>query len=377
MANFVNWLKDTILSGIDYIKNSVASGRDWIKENIIDRFQEEEEFVTADEGEEEEEEVAPVITQLDQALQGYAKSYEISIINNKDPLLQLQKTRSILESHITSLLATMNGLKFIESLKVTLTKISDGETISNTPVFFSTPQTIINNTEIMVALEATQQMILNKIAIWISEGSGWTIKSVDHHYLNVVTFQPLAGSSYIKLPQDLRNRGLINLQNNDQECFRWCHIRHLNPQEKDPQRIKKVDRVYIKDLNYSGIEFPVTIKQYNKIEKQNDININVFSYSYKKIFPIYSSKESNKDELNLLLLTEKEGQHYILIKDFNKLMHNITKHSGKKHFCMHCLQHFCSERILNAHKENCIINKWNTGDYNANKKRKYIKIQWI
>ena len=55
MANFVNWLKDTILSGIEYIKNSVASGRDWIRENIIDRFQEEEEeeFKTAEEGEEE------------------------------------------------------------------------------------------------------------------------------------------------------------------------------------------------------------------------------------------------------------------------------------------------------------------------------------
>ena len=54
------------------------------------------------------------------------------------------------------------------------------------------------------------------------------------------------------------------------------HIRHLNPQEKNPQRIKKVDREYIKNLNYSGIKFPVTIKQYNKIEKQNNININVF-----------------------------------------------------------------------------------------------------
>ena len=95
----------------------------------------------------------------------------------------------------------MNGLKFLEALKVTLSKISDGEEIQKTPVFFSTPQLIINNTEIKAALEASQQIILNKIAIWISEGSGWTIKSVDHHYLNVVLYQPLAGSSYIELPE--------------------------------------------------------------------------------------------------------------------------------------------------------------------------------
>ena len=47
---------------------------------------------------------------------------------------------------------------------------------------------------------------------------------------------PLNGSSYIELPPELRNpaKGLINLKNNDNECFRWCHIRCLNAQEKDP-----------------------------------------------------------------------------------------------------------------------------------------------
>ena len=160
---------------------------------------------------EADETEAPEIRQLDQALKGYTKSYEISIKNNKDPLLQLQNTRIALESHISSLLTSMNGLKFLEALKVTLSKISDGETIHKTPVFFSTPQTIINNIEIKASLEASKQIILNKIAIWISEGSGWTIESVDNHYLNVVTFQPLVGSSYIKLPEELQNsmKGLI------------------------------------------------------------------------------------------------------------------------------------------------------------------------
>ena len=32
------------------------------------------------------------------------------------------------------------------------------------------------------------------------------------------------------------------------------------------------------NLDYSEIEFSVAVKQYNKIEKQNIININVFGY---------------------------------------------------------------------------------------------------
>ena len=105
---------------------------------------------------------------------------------------------------------------------------------------------------------------------WISEGSAWIIKSVDGHFINVVRYRPLRGSSYIPLPKELQNsaKGIINMKNNDDECFRWCHIRHLLPQNKDPQRIKECDKKYVEKLDYSGIEFPVSVKQYNKIEKQ-------------------------------------------------------------------------------------------------------------
>ena len=119
--------------------------------------------------------------------------------------------------------------------------------------------------------------------------------------------------------------------------------------------IKKVDKQYIENLDYSGIEFPVTTRQYNKIEQQNEININVFGYENKQPYPIHVSKEKYDNQMNLLLITENENKHYVLIKGFNKFMHNQTKHNGRKHFCMHCLQCFSSERVLNNHKDTCII----------------------
>ena len=104
----------------------------------------------------------------------------------------------------------------------------------------------------------------------------------------------MKGSSYINLPQEFNNsaKGLINIKNDDNECFRWCHIRYLNPRDNNPQRIKKIDREYIKNLDYNGIEFPVTINQINKIEKQNNIRINVFGYEQSQTFPIHISKEN-------------------------------------------------------------------------------------
>ena len=237
---------------------------------------------------------------MDKALKGYTKSYEIGIKNKKDPLVQLQNTRKAVEHHIINILKSMKGLKFVETLKVTFKKTTNEETTYKAAYFNCEVQTIINNLEIAESLQLSKQNILNKIAQWISEGSGWTIKSVDSHYLNIVRYEPMKGSSYIKLPQELRNsaKGLINIKNKDNECFRWCHIRHLNPQDRNPQRIKKVDKPYIDKLDYSGVEFPVAIKHYNKIEKQNEININVFGYEDKQPYPIYISKEKYKDHMN-------------------------------------------------------------------------------
>ena len=129
------------------------------------------------------------------ALKGNVESFTINIINNKDPLIQLQNTRKAIKHRIISTLKSKRGLKFIETLKVTFTKISNGEKIYKTAYFNSKAQTIINDTEIPETLKLSKDQILNIIAKWISEGSGWTVESVDNHFLNIVQYTPLKGSS--------------------------------------------------------------------------------------------------------------------------------------------------------------------------------------
>ena len=114
----------------------------------------------------------------------------------------------------------------------------------------------------------------------------------------------------------LRNpqKGSINIKNKDDKWFRWCHIRHLNPQTEHPETIQKGDKQFIEGLNYEGIEFPVSQKHYNKVEKQNSIRINVFGSEKGQPFPIHISKEKFEDQMNLLLITEDEKKHYVLIR---------------------------------------------------------------
>ena len=35
---------------------------------------------------------------------------------------------------------------------------------------------------------------------------------------------------------------LINIKNKDHNCFMWCHIRFINPQNKNAERINKQDQ---------------------------------------------------------------------------------------------------------------------------------------
>ena len=83
----------------------------------------------------------------------------------------------------------------------------------------------------------------------------------------------------------------------------------------------------------------------------NKININVFCYENKVIFPIYSSDEKFDNVLDLLLVKN----HYVLIKDFNRLMFSKTKRKNKKWFCKSCLCCFSSEKVLLEHKKDCLM----------------------
>ena len=192
----------------------------------------------------------PKIKELNRALKGHAKSYEIEPQDNLNPLNHFTKTRPKTESHLEDLFKTMKGFKFIETLEVTFEKDTiDSKTgkhvsIYKTAFFNGKAKTITKVDDIEPELNMSRQEILNVIDKWVSEGSGWVTDRIDSHYLNVTLYKPLNGSSYIELPTELRNskKGLINMKNKDEECFRWCHIRHLNPQTNTLRKLRKRTR---------------------------------------------------------------------------------------------------------------------------------------
>ena len=253
----------------------------------------------------------------------------------------------------------MGGLKYTETIKIRMSKeVGDGKTKKDSVYFKSKTGTVTNFGDIESTAAYNQLTILSRIETFQNLGSNWIILNIESHYLNIAMYKPLAGSSYMELPEDISNSmcGLINMKNDDDMCFVWSHVRHLRPKARRATTITQKDRDFELTLDYKGIEFPVKVSDIDKIERKNNINISVFGYKGKKQFyPIRISKSKYEDHMELLLLGDGGGSlHYVLIKDVNRMLCSVSKHKHKQHFCLHCLHSCTSEDVLKKHRETCI-----------------------
>ena len=160
------------------------------------------------------------VVEISKAFKRYARSYKVEIIDSKDPLAQLETSKSSTEDLFKDLLNEMKGFKYQITITVLLCKHKTNGDIEYAPVYFnSATKTVINSGKYI--LDKSFQEILYRIDSWINEGSGWMIGSIEPQYVNISIYSPLIGSAYIELPDKLKipMKGLINIKINDNKCF--------------------------------------------------------------------------------------------------------------------------------------------------------------
>ena len=104
----------------------------------------------------------------------------------------------------------------------------------------SKAEIIINEGDIDDVFQSFYTTVITNTQKYLGKRSGWIIDSVIDHSISISKYNPLAGSSYIKLPKELDHprKGLINIQNiDDNECFIWSIVRYLNPANNHSARI--------------------------------------------------------------------------------------------------------------------------------------------
>ena len=177
---------------------------------------------------------------------------------------------------------------------------------------------------------------------------------INFHQLNLTR-----GSSYLRLPDFIAKRkAVINPQNGDEECFKWAIIaadRWMGI-DSHPERVSDL-REFADNYDWSGLEFPVSLKQIGKFEAKNDISVNVLGLEGKDIYILRNSGRSHR-EINLLMISEDGINHYTVIKSLSGLLRSSnTKHKCKQYFGTNCLQGFSLEASRDEHRVYCEDNE--------------------
>ena len=158
------------------------------------------------------------ITKRRYTFKDFASSCNIEILNSFNLELQLKDTESAIKSKLIELLTQLKGFKFVTTLVLVFKKIESKDKTKYDNFYSSSKVKIkINENDIDDVFKWVYTTIIENIQKSLGKGSGWIIDSVIDHTISISKYNPLAGSSYLKLPEELDHprKRLINIQNID------------------------------------------------------------------------------------------------------------------------------------------------------------------
>ena len=192
------------------------------------------------------------------------------------------------------------------------------------------------------------------------KGSDFVFSSVDLLYCHLHKISLKRGESYIGSPKWLKNKLVtINPQNEGNECFKYTITVALNHKQikNYPERISNL-KPFIDQYEWKNINFPATIKDWEKFEQDNKtigLNILFVPYNTKKIKIAYKSKYSHKrnNQVNLLMITDREKEHYLAVKGISALFRGITSSHVGDFYCSNCFHSYRATEKLKKHEKVC------------------------
>ena len=297
------------------------------------------------------------ITETASALRGFTRQFRIEGIPRHAPreFMQMAK-RDILKLMREN---RQTRVRMILNCEMTRKELfSESTQILNT-FFHSETVENLEGTDESVIYDRSIQTIEERIQNFNQRGSNWRFQRVLSLDIHFTDFQPLRGSTFLPLPRKIASKkAVINMKNDDDQCFKWSVVRALNPVEKNSERITNELKDQSERLDWSGLKFTVKLDQIVIFEKLNpQISINVFGFEG-DVYPLRLSKSKSEQTINLLLISDGEKQHYCLIKSLSRLLSSqMSKHDHANSFCLNCLNHFPNEEKLKIHEEYCLKNQ--------------------
>ena len=108
--------------------------------------------------------------------------------------------------------------------------LKSGNVIAKEAGFHSKTAVNLESTNSNELFSKMKETVLESLVKFQKQGSNWRFHSVLGLDLHMIKYEPLGGSSYIPLQAFLAaKKAIVNLKNEDDECFKWAITRALNP----------------------------------------------------------------------------------------------------------------------------------------------------
>ena len=296
----------------------------------------------------DEDIILPVETR---ALKGGAVHYTIKTQRPTDPTSFLEFCKPT----VTRLMKSETKVYIRLECTMKRTNPADNTEETVTKSFRSQTHIVFQN-YIVSIYDGLVEETLEEFARYQMDGSGWTLKSTNVLTLSSVRWVPMKGSSYIPLPASLKNKkSLINIKNRDKECFKWSVTRALHPVDKNSEKMSKILREQSERYNWDGISFPTPLKEISRFEKNNNVSINILGNNGdNRIYPLQRSNHKSDTKIELMLITDEGGSHYVVVKNMSRLLHGqATKKCGERFYCFNCFNGFTTEMKKKEHMLYC------------------------
>lgn len=273
--------------------------------------------------------------------------------------------------------------------------------------FFSRFHKLAQSDDIEEIIKQAFEQMRNESEEFMDKDSGWALQQILNLELNINKYEPLGGSSYMKLPKFVKaKKACINPVKYDDHCFQWairayflhehlkveynraiqeltetlvltdleretrknkldCKLRRqlTTMSEQNAQMVDEKYNLRWTDAAGDVLEYPMKLSDIKEFEATNrHISINVFSIDLNNqktiIGPLHASKTNNDYFINLLLFGNEDfsSTHYVWIKDLSRLVSSqIDKHQHKKYICNFCFAKYRSSEELESHQNDSCL----------------------
>lgn len=296
----------------------------------------------------------------------------------------------------------------------------DGTVSNSYPIFQSFLYSVTNEGDFGFVLNRAHMYFKRRVEEFIELGSNFNFVSVLKFLVTFAENIHYNAGEEVILPALLQRKMkcIFNVPGNT-KCFKRSV--HLHPELRpafpniSARSLAKLlskrsyyENVFLSNpLNWSGIDFPFSISQVKKFERQNpSVGLTIIAYDddrelekpdplprnavddtidavvsaireedngesdevfltptqsrtklrndvREKCFPLYTCKEDRPIRVDLLMVLTPNGSHFLFIKSLQQLLYTSTR-TGKE-VCRFCLQQFTRGRIYDEHVRYCAI----------------------